>query len=105
MTLRCGLVCRQEVIRVFGVGSSDLHYMVCGTSSSSSGCAPLSVEYQRSIEEAQAMRTQLAKLEDRLETETMEREDLKVHLESDRKAREDLQQHINETMKENYKTL
>ncbi|XP_022004849.1 uncharacterized protein LOC110902684 [Helianthus annuus] len=99
MTLRCGLVCRQEVTRVFGVGSSDLYYMVSGTSSSSSGCAPSSVEYQRSIEEAQEMRTQLAKLEARLETETKEREDLRVRLESERKAREDLQQHINETMK------
>ncbi|KAJ0718592.1 hypothetical protein HanOQP8_Chr08g0279891 [Helianthus annuus] len=81
--------------RVFGVGSSDLHYMVSGTSSSSSGCAPSSsVEYQRSIEEAQAMRTQLAKLEARLEVETKEREDLRVHLESESKAREDLQQHM-----------
>ncbi|MFS7972995.1 hypothetical protein Hanom_Chr09g00851371 [Helianthus anomalus] len=76
--------------QVFGVGSSDLHYM-SGTSSSSNGCAPSSVEYQRS---AHAMRTQLAKLEARLEAETKERKDLRVHLETERKTREDLQQHM-----------
>ncbi|KAJ0955175.1 hypothetical protein HanRHA438_Chr00c01g0842971 [Helianthus annuus] len=43
---------------------------------------------------AQAMRTQLAKLETRLEVETKEREDLRVHLQSERKAREDIQQHM-----------
>ncbi|KAJ0700748.1 hypothetical protein HanOQP8_Chr10g0371651 [Helianthus annuus] len=37
--------------RPFGVDSSDLHYMMSGTSSSSSGCAPSSIEYQRSLEE------------------------------------------------------
>ncbi|MFS7927369.1 hypothetical protein Hanom_Chr04g00308281 [Helianthus anomalus] len=38
--------------RVFGVGSSNLHYMVTGTSSSSSKCASSSINYQRSQEEA-----------------------------------------------------
>ncbi|MFS7978275.1 hypothetical protein Hanom_Chr10g00913621 [Helianthus anomalus] len=37
--------------RVYGVGSSDLHYMVTGTSSSSSGSASSSIDYQRSQEE------------------------------------------------------
>ncbi|MFS7930461.1 hypothetical protein Hanom_Chr04g00344611 [Helianthus anomalus] len=40
------------------------------------------------------MRTQLAKLEARLEAETKEREDLRVHLETEGKTREDLQQHM-----------
>ncbi|MFS7987856.1 hypothetical protein Hanom_Chr11g01027751 [Helianthus anomalus] len=86
-------------IRVYEVGSSDLHYMVTETSSSSSGCAPSSIDYQRSQEEAQAMRTELEDIKARLENETMAREDLMARLETERKAREDLQQHINEAVK------
>ncbi|MFS7927334.1 hypothetical protein Hanom_Chr04g00307851 [Helianthus anomalus] len=36
---------------VYGVGFSDLHYMVTWTSSSSSGCASSSIDYQWSQEE------------------------------------------------------
>ncbi|XP_021992924.1 uncharacterized protein LOC110889668 isoform X3 [Helianthus annuus] len=86
-------------IRVYGVGSLDLHYMVTGTSSSSSGCASSSIDYQRSQEEAQAMRTELEDIQARLENETKAREDLMARFEIERKAREDLQQHINEAVK------
>ncbi|XP_022041340.2 uncharacterized protein LOC110943917 [Helianthus annuus] len=37
--------------RVYGIGSSDLDYLVTGTSSSSVGSAPSHAEYQRSQEE------------------------------------------------------
>ncbi|MFS8016000.1 hypothetical protein Hanom_Chr15g01363271 [Helianthus anomalus] len=84
----------REVLCLCRLGTQKHLHLLSGTSSSSSGCAPSSVEYQRSVEEAHAMRTQLEKLEARLEAETKEREDLRVHLETERKTREDLQQHM-----------
>ncbi|KAM0017982.1 hypothetical protein Hdeb2414_s0027g00694091 [Helianthus debilis subsp. tardiflorus] len=55
---------------VYGIGSSDLEYLVTGTSSSSSdGSTPSQAEYQRSQEEVQVMRTQMVDLEARLEKE------------------------------------
>ncbi|KAJ0575226.1 hypothetical protein HanIR_Chr05g0210371 [Helianthus annuus] len=55
--------------RVYGIGSSDLQYLVTGTSSYFVGSAPLQAEYQRSQEEAQVMRTRMVDLEARVEEE------------------------------------
>ncbi|MFS7935090.1 hypothetical protein Hanom_Chr05g00399321 [Helianthus anomalus] len=43
--------------RVYGVGSSNLDYMVTGTSSSSRRCASPSIDYQRSQEEVLKRKT------------------------------------------------
>ncbi|KAI7730824.1 LOW QUALITY PROTEIN: hypothetical protein M8C21_012245 [Ambrosia artemisiifolia] len=60
--------------RVYGVGYSNLHVLVTGQSSSSAGSAPSHAEYQRSQEEAEVMRTQMADLEARLDEERKARE-------------------------------
>ncbi|KAF5776982.1 hypothetical protein HanXRQr2_Chr12g0530301 [Helianthus annuus] len=57
--------------RVYGIGSSDLDYLVTGTSSSV-GSAPSQAEYQRSQEEVQVMRTQMVDLEVRLQQQLQE---------------------------------
>ncbi|XP_021969989.1 uncharacterized protein LOC110865095 isoform X1 [Helianthus annuus] len=92
--------------RVYGIGSSDLDYLVTGTSSSSVGSAPSHAEYQRSQEEVQVMRTQMVDLEARLEEERNllttrleeERNLLTTRLDEERKAREELQQQLQEFM-------
>ncbi|KAJ0747760.1 hypothetical protein HanOQP8_Chr05g0193251 [Helianthus annuus] len=70
--------------------------MVTRTSSSSSGCASSSIDYQRSQEE---LVLKMEHIQARLENEMKAREDLMARLEIERKAREDLQQHINEAVK------
>ncbi|MFS7965582.1 hypothetical protein Hanom_Chr09g00763921 [Helianthus anomalus] len=80
--------------RVYGIGSSDLEFLVTGTSSSV-GSAPSQAEYQRSQEEVQVMRTQMVDLESRLEEE---RNLLTTRLDEERKAREELQQQLQEFM-------
>ncbi|KAJ0538253.1 hypothetical protein HanHA300_Chr08g0272901 [Helianthus annuus] len=80
--------------RVYRIGSSDLEYLVTGTSSSV-GSAPSQAEYQQSQEEVQVMRTQMVDLEARLEEE---RNLLTTRLDEERKAREELQQQLQEFM-------
>ncbi|XP_035845142.1 uncharacterized protein LOC118491452 [Helianthus annuus] len=92
---------------VYGVRSSDLQYLVTGTSSSSDGSAPSQAEYQRSQEEAQVMRTRMVDLEARLEEERNllasrleeERNLLVTRLDEERKAREELQKQLQKFMK------
>ncbi|KAM0020186.1 hypothetical protein Hdeb2414_s0025g00664391 [Helianthus debilis subsp. tardiflorus] len=57
--------------QVYGIGTSDLDYLVTGTSSSV-GSAPSQAEYQRSQEEVQVMRTQMVDLEVRLQQQLQE---------------------------------
>ncbi|KAJ0803200.1 putative 1,4-beta-D-xylan synthase [Helianthus annuus] len=92
--------------RVYGIGSSDLNYLVTGTSSSA-GSAPSQAEYQRSQEEAQVMRTRMVDFEARVEEERnlivsrLEEEMnlLAIRLDDERKAREELQKQLQEFMK------
>ncbi|XP_022040882.1 uncharacterized protein LOC110943441 [Helianthus annuus] len=96
--------------RVYGIGSSDLNYLVTGTSSFA-GSAPSQAEYQRSQEEAQVMRTRMVDFEARVEARVEEERNLIVsrleeernilatRLDDERKAREELQKQLQEFMK------
>ncbi|KAJ0790074.1 putative transposase, Ptta/En/Spm, plant [Helianthus annuus] len=93
--------------RVYGIGSSDLQYLMTGTCSSSAGSAPSQAEYQRSQEEAQVMRTRMVDLEAKVQEERNllvsrfeeERNLLATRLDDERKAREELQKQLQDFMK------